>query len=265
MKICCQLPISMPRDVYGRHYELLMKDYELFKDTDTEIIIKDVPTGIEDFRLLNFLGFREINDIEVVKAMVKAETEGYDGVAGACYFDSGIKAASNLLSIPVVGPAEASMHLACMMGKDFTVITSEPKWIKEMEHYLLEQGFGPFAISNNPVRSMTIPMNEMFEGLMRGSYDAIIKNFTEVGRQSLDDGAQVIIAGCGLVSPVFSVNRINEVEGAPIIDPMIASLKMAEMMVTLARAGMPVKSKRGLHRTPVDELRLKGIKELRLG
>jgi len=108
-------------------------------------------------------------------------------------------------------------------------------------------------------------MNEMFEGLMRGSYDAIIDNFTEVGRQSLDDGAQVIIAGCGLVSPIFSVNRVNEVEGAPIIDPMIASLKMTEMMITLASAGMPVKSKRGLHSTPADELRLKGIKELRLG
>ncbi|MBW2220849.1 MAG: hypothetical protein JRF40_15410 [Deltaproteobacteria bacterium] len=255
----------MPRDVYGKHYELLMKDYELFKNKDTEITIKDVPTGIVDFELLNFLGFREINNIEVVKAMIKAEAEGYDGVAGACYFDSGIKAASNLLSIPVVGPAEASMHLACMMGKDFTVITSDPKWIKEIEHNLVKQGFGPFAISNNPVRSMTIPMNEMFEGLMRGSYDAIIDNFTEVGRQSLDDGAQVIIAGCGLVSPIFSLSRINEIEGAPIIDPMIASLKMTEMMVTLARAGMPVKSKRGLHRTPVDELRLKGIKELRLG
>ena len=46
MKIWCQLPICMPKDVYGKYYDLLMQDYNLFKDKETEVTIKDVPTGI---------------------------------------------------------------------------------------------------------------------------------------------------------------------------------------------------------------------------
>lgn len=264
MKIWCQLPISMPKEKYGSYYELLMQDYELFKDKDTEIVIKDVSTGMIDSQLITYLGFREVNDTENVKSMIKAEAEGYDGIAGACYFDSGIKTASNLLSIPVVGPAEASMHLASMMGNKFAVITSEPDWVEEMEHHLMDLGFGSFVISNRPLRALTIPMDKMFECLMTNHYDPITNDFVDVSRQCLDDGADVVIAGCGLISPIFSISNVREVDGAPIIDPMIASLKMTELMVNLAKSGMPVKTKRGLSQTPSEELRMKGLKELRL-
>ena len=135
MKISCHLPISMPPEVFGTYLDLLRESYEMFKEKDTEITIKDVPSGIKQFELVYYYGFRMANDQEILKTMVAAEAEGYDAIASACYFDSAVKAASNLLTIPVVGPAESAMSLASMMGTRFAVITSDELFVAEKEHH----------------------------------------------------------------------------------------------------------------------------------
>jgi Asp/Glu/hydantoin racemase len=264
MKICCQLPISMPKEVYASYYEVLMQAYRIFKEKDTEIVIRDVPTGLSNPELISYFGFRETNDIENVKAMIHAEEDGFDGISGACYFDSGIKIASSLMSIPVVGASAASMHFAGMIGSKLAVVTSEPTWIMEMEHHMVELGFKDQAIQNSPVRSMTLPMNKMFECLISGNVSPIIDDFKLVAAGCLEDGADVIIAGCGLVSPVLTVGRIREIDGAVVIDPMIASLKMTELLVNLRSTGMRIKSMRGLYQPPPENLKQEGIEALKL-
>jgi len=264
MKIWCQLPISMPKDTYGGYYELLMQDYNLFKDEETEITVQDVPTGMKDGELISYLGFREVNDAETIKSMLRAELEGYDAVAGACYFEGGIKAVRNLLSIPVVGPAEAAMTLASIMGNSFAVVTSERAWIPAMEQHLKELGFRQSAICNKPVRSLTIAFKEFINHMKSGDFSPIIDNFSNISKKCMEDDAEIIIAGCGLMSPILTTNGIREIDGAPIIDPMIVSLKFAELMVKLSKAGVSVKSKRGLFDIPSNERRIRGLRELRL-
>jgi allantoin racemase len=264
MKICCQLPVSMPKEVYASYYELLMRNYNLFKDKETEVTIKDVPMGLTAGGLISYLAFRLTNDTEIIRNMLKAESEGYDAIAGACYFDGGIKAVRNLLSIPVIGPAETSMHLACIMGNSFAVITSEAAWVKEMEHHLTELGFRHIAIPHKPVRSLTIPFEDFVKCMRSGNYSSVIENFIEVSRKCMEDDAEVIIAGCGLLSPILTTSGVREIDGAPVIDPMIVSLKFAELLASLSKVGMPIKSTRGLFIVPSDENRIKGLKELKL-
>jgi len=45
---------------------------------------------------------------------------------------------------------------------------------------------------------------------------------------------------------------------------MVVSLKFAELMARLSKAGMSIKSTRGLFTIPSSENRVKGLKELRL-
>ncbi|KMY66017.1 hypothetical protein AAU61_18795 [Desulfocarbo indianensis] len=262
MKIWSQLPISMPREVYGGYYDLLMRAYDLFKRSDTQVVIKDVPAGIRDPQLICCYGFRGINEIEIVKCMLQAEQQGFDAIAGACYFDSGVKIASSLLSIPVTAPAEASMHLAGMMGNKFAVVTSEPGFVEEMTHHIPALGFGSAAIDRDPVRPLTLPFDLFIEALMKGNYSPVIDSFLAVARGCLRDGADVIIAGCGLMSPMFSTTGLAEVDGAPVIDPMVASLKMAELMTEYQSKGAAVKTKIGLYNAPGAELLAKGREEL---
>lgn len=264
MKICCQLPISMPKEVFGPYYDLLMQDYRRFKGPDTDIRIRDVPAGLTDPGLIGYYGFRALNDREIARAMITADSEGFDAIAGACYFDSGIKTASSLLPIPVVGAGESAMHLACMMGSKFAVITSEPDWIVEMSHHLVQLGFERHAIPHKPVRSLSLPMDKLISAMMGGDVGAVVDDFRAVADACLADGADVLIAGCGLISPMLSANGVNAVSGAPIVDPMISALKSAEMLVKLSASGMPVKSNCGLYRRPDDNTRRKGLSDLKM-
>ena len=262
MKILSQLPISMPRETYGPYYDLLTRAYDKFRDEKTKVTIKDVPSGISNPALMTFTGIREINATENARAMIRSAREDFDAVAGACYFDCGIKTAKSLLSIPVVGAAEAAMYLASMMGTRFAVVTSEPDWIEEITHYLTTAGFSDLAIPCRPVRAMTMPLQEMFHGIMNGKYDDIRDDFVGRAEECTEDGAEVIIAGCGLISPVFSTTGPAEIEGAPIIDPMVASFKIAEMMAGIQKSGMKIQSRRGIFQAPSPVLRESGLKEL---
>ena len=263
MKIWCQLPISMPRSSYESYYELLQKDYELVKRAHTEVVIKDVPTGLTSPELVTYFGLRQANEREILKTILQAQREGFDAVAGACFSDGAIRAAGNLMDIPVVGPGETSMYLARMMGKSFAIIDSGPASIPGTEHQIDELNMRSSVISYRPVRCLTLD-SSTFLNCLGGDYDPIIENFEEVAQGCVKDGADVLIPGCGLFSPMLSLSKISDVDGAPIIDPMQVSLKFAEMMVDFRAAGMPVVSHKGLFLKASSEDIRNGCKSLGL-
>lgn len=52
-----------------------------------------------------------------------AEAEGYDAIILGCFGDPGLNGFREILSIPIVGPCEASMHLAAQLGHAFGIVT----------------------------------------------------------------------------------------------------------------------------------------------
>ena len=46
MKIWCQLPVQLPLPEFQPFDELIQKHYQLVKNPDTEVVIRDVPTGL---------------------------------------------------------------------------------------------------------------------------------------------------------------------------------------------------------------------------
>jgi len=261
MRIWCQLPISMPRSSYESYYNMLEKDYELIKRADTEVVVKDVPTGLPDPELVSYFGLRQANDREILKSMLQAEREGFDAVAGACFSDGAIRAAGSLMNIPVVGPGETSMYLARMMGVRFAIITSDPP--PETEHYIDTLNMRSFVISNRPVRSLTLD-SSAFLDCLADDYAPAAENFKEVAQGCLEDGADVLITGCGLLSPMLTLSNVRDIDGVPVIDPTQVALKFAEMMVDFKAAGMPVISQKGYFSRPNEEGIVKAAKSLGL-
>lgn len=260
MYILSQLPISMPEKEYSNYYQLLYKAYELTKEKDTQVTIKDVPKGFSDPSLLNYYGLRQLNGQEMVRSMLQAEESGFDAIAGACYFDTGIKTVSNILSIPVIGPAIAAMNIASMIGENFAVITTESLWIPELEHFTLSSDYGGKSLRWRPIRALNMSMGEIVEDLLRGQYEKILEDFYSLSNEAIAQGAEVIIAGCGLISPIFTIRKISQIDGVPIIDPMVAGLKLAEFMVHLKESNMAIKSERGRFANPPLEIQKKGLK-----
>lgn len=213
---------------------------------------KHIDRGISSLEHHGYSGLRYLNNLEILKSMIQAEKEGYDAVISSCWFDPGIEAAKQLLHIPVVGSAESSMHLACMMGLKFSIITWNPQYIPHMEELVDHYRMSNRVIGHKPVRSLTLSGLEIMTCL-HGNYTPVIQNFLQIAKGCIEDGAEVIIIGCGLISPMLSTSGVRYVEDVPVLDPILVGIKVAEMLVDLHKAGIPTISRKGFYLNPPDE------------
>ncbi len=244
MRIWIQLPSQRPSNVIAPQAYLDL--IEKIKRPDTEVSFHVMPLGpcIPGFGGFAYQGMRFLNDREILRAMSRAQSEGYDAVFVADWFDCALRAARQILSIPVVGVAEASMVQASMMGLRFAVVTADPRYVAEMTELIRLYGMSSRAIESRPVRAVRLNEQE-FLGCISSDIDSLIQAFTASAKEAIAEGADTIISGCGLMASFLSRAGIKEIMGVPVIDPIFAGLKMAELLVDLKKAGLPAVSRRG--------------------
>ena len=59
---------------------------------------------------------------EVIARVFEAEQAGFAAVVVDCFGDPGVKAARELVNIPIVGAGEAAMYLAASLGHKFSIL-----------------------------------------------------------------------------------------------------------------------------------------------
>jgi len=164
---------------------------------------------------------------DVVAKVREAEEDGMDAVIINCFGDPGLDAARELVSIPVIGPCETSMHVAAMLGHKFSVITVLERLIPELELHAQKYGVGWKLAS---ARSVDLPVLDLEKGREQ-FVDLKVKRAAEAIEE---DGAHVIVLGCtglaGLDAQVKSgLSKVGY--EVPVIDPASIALKMAEALV----------------------------------
>ena len=168
----------------------------------------------------------------LLQEIAAGEREGIDGYVIACFGDPGLKAARELARGPVVGIAEAAMHLASLVGSRFSVVTTLARTCNIAWH--LAERYGMKRFCNN-VRACDLPVLE----LERPGSDAR-RIITEACRQALvEDRSECIVLGCAGMTDLC--DEIADAIGAPVIDGVVCAVKMAEALVSV-RLGT---SKRG--------------------
>lgn len=251
MRIACQLPTRMPRSgVNSAYYDLLEKNYNLVKNSDTEVIVRDTPTEFIG-RWIDWTGLRLINEVEILKSVLAAEKEGFDGISIACFFDLALRPARQLLNIPVTGLAESAMHLACLMGGKFAIISANVLHVPAMEEEIAKYHMESQAIKRNPVRALPTSDKgfapERIPDYFSGDYDPVVESLNQVAHGCIEDGADVLILGCGLISPILAQAGVTEINNAAIIDPLLASLKLTEALVALRQGNLPIISRKSYY------------------
>lgn len=251
MRIWCQLPLQLEEsDPQAKRFcEIIECDMRLAKRDTTEVTIVPLAHGIRSMEWMAYPGFRFFNEREIVRGCLQGEAEGYDGIMIANYFDSGLIAARQLCSKPVAGMAESSLLFASMMGDKCAVVVASDQFITDMEKTLDRCGLRSRAIDCRPVRSLSINYAEIMRCLL-GEYDSLVYDFEQTARTCIRDGAEVIIAGGGLFSVMLTQGGVRGIDGVPVVDPFIVSLKHCEMMVDLQKAGLPVLSRKRLYYAP---------------
>ena len=120
---------------------------------------------------------------------------GYDGVIIACYGDPGLYAARELSPVPVVGIAEASMLMACMVAHRFSVVTVLPRIRPMIEDVVARYGMTGRCAS---VRATPLAVLDI-----ERDPDAAERDIAaEAARAIAEDGAEAICLGCAGMGPL---------------------------------------------------------------
>lgn len=248
-----------PKDPALKAYEeFAMKNADLAKNDDTEITFINLKSGLTTLEeyFWSYLTFR--NDREFYEAIIQAEKDGYDAVLLGCYYDPCRKVARQAVDIPVIGPAQSTSLFATMMGWKFGTISISPEACLEMEEDIERMGLKDKAVRVRPLPCSAL---EQMESCVNAKLD--IEAFKKVARESIADGAEVLIPGCLLMAPAMRLapgcekeypNGLQEVDGVPVLDVISIMVKTAEVMVSLKRAGSAWISRKGMYRRASKEV-----------
>ncbi|MGF1651328.1 MAG: aspartate/glutamate racemase family protein [Hyphomicrobiaceae bacterium] len=162
----------------------------------------------------------------VVALEVLAEHhQGFDAAIIAAFGDPGLGGARELFPLPIVGLAEASMLLACTLGRTFSIVTFaaalEP-WYREcVAWHGLSQRCASIRTLETRFASVDDVQNEKESDLV-----ALASRTIE------QDGADVIVlAGAPLAG---LAPRVRDRIPVPVVECTAAAVKFAEALVTLA-------------------------------
>ncbi|PWA12156.1 hypothetical protein DCC39_06900 [Pueribacillus theae] len=188
------------------------------------------------------------NSKEILRNIIHAEKNGFDAIALHCFLDPVLDEARELVNIPVVSMAESSMLMSLMYGKKFAIVTYTPQ--------LAKKSF-PNLINKYGLRQHSID-TQYFEVSLRDLENAfsnpepVINQFLDACEKAVNQGAEVILPGCGLLNIICVQNNISKVKetGATILDVTGATLKMADAQITLQQVSGTDISRCGYYESP---------------
>jgi len=133
----------------------------------------------------------EVAAAAAVVELVAADREGpapADAYVIACFGDPGLDAARELVDAPVVGIAEAAMHLAAVSGRHFGVVTTLSRTLGRARdlvgRYGMERACVSLAATGIPVLDLEDTASDAVATIERFAGDAA------------GSGADVIVLGC---------------------------------------------------------------------
>lgn len=148
----------------------------------------------------------------------------FDGFIIACYGNHPvIHAAREMLSQPVVGIMEASLYLACVVGRTFSVISSGDRavtmFLDAVKAFGLEGRCASVRSTGTPVLALEGPEKLNVEELI----------LIEARKAVEEDGAEVISLGCAGMTGLDE--RLKRELGVPVIDGVSSAVKLMEALV----------------------------------
>lgn len=222
MKIMYLVPGPMGRTPAGKiEVERRGNLLKTYAAPGTDVGIDDVPKGPASIESM----YEEYLSIPAtVSRALELEEEGWDALILGCYGDPGLDAFRELVSIPVIGPGEATAFMAASLGHRFSIITITDSAISMTERQIRNTGVGEKLAS---VRAVNIPVLELHHDREK-TIEAVIAE----GRKAIDqDRADTLILGCMSMGFLEIAEVVAPELDVPVLNPGKTSLKFAEATV----------------------------------
>jgi allantoin racemase len=166
---------------------------------------------------------------DIINKTILAEKEGFDAVIIDCMADPGLFAARESVRIPVVGPVEASMHLAAILGHRFSFIALLDEDRAFTENLAKLYGLPRKLASVRCIGVPVLEINTDLEKVARGMEEASEKAVRE-------DGAHVLIPGCNLLARLVPrIQAYLDERGLPAVflNSREVAMKLTESLVDM--------------------------------
>ena len=184
----------------------------------------------DQFRYLEYL-----ETGEVLKNVHRAVREGFDAFLIGNIADPGLREAREIADIPVLGLCESALHVACMMGANFSLVTINEKFTPRIVENVMRYGLKDRLAAVN--RMQIDRLTDLGAGFEPGeARDRIVAQFNRAARANSAAGAEVVIAAGGVVMALLANADIHQTEdGMPILNGITNLVKLGEMAVKLNR------------------------------
>lgn len=199
---------------FTKRIESIVRNYALPTTTVEASNPKSGPKSIESI-------YDELLSCQGTLELAISEMDNFDAFVIACYSDHPtIYALREITDKPVMGIAEASMYAACMIGYQFSIVTTNEQWepllLDSVRHYGLIDRCASVRSTRMPVLALEFAKpEETYQMILNTSQKAIT-----------EDGAEVICLGCaGMTGLDKKLERELKV---PVLDGVVCALKFVE-------------------------------------
>jgi allantoin racemase len=189
---------------------------------DTEIVALTPSFGAEgvDTQMESLL-----SAVAVMDAVV-TYPEPFDAVILGGFGEHGREGLQELTEGPVLDIAECSAHVALMLGRSYSVVTTMQRSVAAIEDRLLTAGLFDRCAS---VRSTGLATLEL-EADPERAFAAIVD---QARRAVQDDHAEVLCLGCGGMAGLDEA--VAEATGVPVVDGIAAAVTLGEALVRMGQ------------------------------
>lgn len=157
----------------------------------------------------------------------------FDAVIQAGFGEHGREGLQELLEVPVVDITEAAAHVACLLGRTYSVVTTLDRAVPLIEDRLKLAGLDARCAS---VRSSGLSVLQL-DSDTELAVTAIVREADLAVRH---DRTEVICLGCGGMAGLDEAVRART--GVPVVDGVTAAVKLAESLVTLGLSTSKVRT-----------------------
>ncbi len=161
---------------------------------------------------------------------------GSDGYVIACFGDPGLDAARELVEVPVVGIAEAAMHVAVLSGRTFGVVTTLPRTLGRARDLVRRYGMTDACVA---LVGTGIGVLELED-----TDPAAVETIAAECAQVVAEGADVVVLGCAGMTDLC--RALSARVGVPVVDGVGSAVGLVAAM---SRMGVGT-SKREEYATP---------------
>ncbi|MCL5960932.1 MAG: aspartate/glutamate racemase family protein [Chloroflexi bacterium] len=162
-----------------------------------------------------------------IESFRQAEREGYDAVVPLGFLDLGVDGGKSAVDIPVVGPMEASLHIASLVGDRFGLLVYNPHLIPLTRAIVRRYGMESWIAG---IRTVGIDLPDL-----AANHDRVVENFVAEARKLInEDGADVIIpAGISQCPVHIKPDWLRQELGVPVVEGIGSPIRLAATLVSL--------------------------------